>query len=94
LLKVGGVLFLLIFISPFCFGFNECVLELLLSLFNLVPRAFCFRGWMVSEKGPGIGWSVFQPDWSMILNIIIQYTGEIIIILAKREWSDKLMFSS
>jgi hypothetical protein len=22
---------------------------------NLVPRAFCFRGWMVSEKGPGFG---------------------------------------
>jgi hypothetical protein len=31
--------------------------------FNLVARAFCFRGWMVSEKGPGFGWSVFQPDW-------------------------------
>jgi hypothetical protein len=48
---------------------------------------------MVSEKGPGIGWSVLQPDWSMILNIIIQYTGEIIIILAKREWSDKFIIS-
>ena len=63
-------------------------------MFNLVPRAFCFRGWMVSEKGPGIGWSVLQPDWSMILNIIIQYTGEIIIILVKREWSDKFIISS
>ena len=61
---------------------------------NLVPRTFCSRGWMVSEKGPGIGWSVLQPDWSMILNIIIQYTGEIIIILAKREWSDKFIISS
>jgi hypothetical protein len=49
---------------------------------------------MVSEKGPGIGWSVLQPDWSMILNIIIQYTGEIIIILVKREWSDKFIISS
>ena len=57
---------------------------------NLVPRAFCLRGWMVSEKGPGIGWSVLQPDWSMILNIIIQHTGEIIIILVKREWSDNI----
>jgi hypothetical protein len=28
---------------------------------------------MVSEKGPGFGWSVLQPDWSMILNVIIQY---------------------
>jgi hypothetical protein len=27
---------------------------------------------MVSEKGPGFGWSVLQPDWSMILNVIIQ----------------------
>jgi hypothetical protein len=43
---------------------------------NLVPRAFCFRGWMVSEKGPGFGWSVLQPDWSMILNVIIQYMWE------------------
>ena len=64
------------------------------NITNLVPRAFCFRGWMVSEKGPGIGWSVLQPDWSMILNIIIQYTGEIIIILVKREWSDKFIISS
>jgi hypothetical protein len=31
---------------------------------------------MVSEKGPGFGWSVLQPDWSMILNVIIQYTWE------------------
>jgi hypothetical protein len=43
---------------------------------NLVPRAFCFRGWMVSEKGPGFGWSVLKPDWSMILNVIIQYLWE------------------
>jgi hypothetical protein len=43
---------------------------------NLVPRAFCFRGWMVSENGPGFGWSVLQPDWSMILNVIIQYMWE------------------
>jgi hypothetical protein len=42
---------------------------------NLVPRTFCFRGWMVSEKGPGFGWSVLQPDWSMILNGI-QYMWE------------------
>jgi hypothetical protein len=27
---------------------------------------------MVSEKGPGFGWSVLQPDWSIILNAIIQ----------------------
>jgi hypothetical protein len=31
---------------------------------------------MVSEKGPGFGWSVLQPDWSMILNVIIQYMWE------------------
>jgi hypothetical protein len=32
---------------------------------------------MVSEKGPDFGWSVLQPDWSMILNvIIIQYMWE------------------
>jgi hypothetical protein len=43
---------------------------------NLVPRFFCFRGWMVSEKGPGFGWSVLQPDWSMILNVSIQYMWE------------------
>jgi hypothetical protein len=45
---------------------------MLYGMVNLVPRAFCFRGWMVSEKGPGIGWSVLQPDWSMILNVSIQ----------------------
>jgi hypothetical protein len=28
------------------------------------------------------------------LNIIIQYTGEIIIILVKREWIDKFIISS
>jgi hypothetical protein len=44
--------------------------------YNLVPRTFCFRGWMVSEKGPGFGWSVLKPDWSMILNGIIQYMWE------------------
>jgi hypothetical protein len=43
---------------------------------NLVPRAFCYRGWMVSKKGPGFGWSVLQPDWSMILNVSIQYMWE------------------
>jgi hypothetical protein len=43
LLEVGGVLFLLIFISPFCFGFNECVLELSLSLFTLLPNFPLFR---------------------------------------------------
>jgi hypothetical protein len=31
---------------------------------------------MVSEKGPAFGWSVLQPDWSMILNVIIQYMRE------------------
>jgi hypothetical protein len=31
---------------------------------------------MVSEKGPGFGWSVLQPDWSMILSVIIQYMWE------------------
>jgi hypothetical protein len=40
---------------------------------NLVPRAFCFRGWMVSEKGPGFDWCDLQPDWSMILNVSVQY---------------------
>jgi hypothetical protein len=41
---------------------------------------------MVSEKCPGFGWSVLQPDWSMILNGIIQYMWEIgiIIILVER----------
>jgi hypothetical protein len=48
-------------------------------LVNLVPRAFCFRGWMVSEKGSGFGWSVLQPDWSMILNVIIQYMWELLL---------------
>jgi hypothetical protein len=33
---------------------------------------------MVSEKGPGSGWSVLQPDWSMILNVIIQYMWELL----------------
>jgi hypothetical protein len=41
---------------------------------------------MVSEKGPGFGWSVLQPDWSMMLNVIIQY----IIILVEREWVTNL----
>ena len=57
------------------FAFQEklrYVLHCNLRLGNLVARAFCFRGWMVSEKGPGFGWSVLQPDWSMILNVIIQ----------------------
>jgi hypothetical protein len=50
---------------------------------------------MVSEKGPGIGWSVLQPDWSMILNVSIQnsiykYVG-IIIILVERECDDKFL---
>jgi hypothetical protein len=58
---------------------------------NLVSMAFCFRGWMVSEKGPGFRWSVLQPDWSMILNVIIQYKVGIIIILVEREWSDKFI---
>jgi hypothetical protein len=31
---------------------------------------------MVSEKRPGFGWSILQPDWSMILNVIIQYMWE------------------
>jgi hypothetical protein len=43
---------------------------------QLRTQAFCFRGWMVSEKGPGLGWSVLQPYWSMILNVIIQYMWE------------------
>jgi hypothetical protein len=30
-------------------------------------------GWMVSEKLSGVGLSVLQPDWSMILNLIIQW---------------------
>jgi hypothetical protein len=34
---------------------------------------------MVSEKGPGFGWSVLQPDWSMILNVIIQYMWELLL---------------
>jgi hypothetical protein len=56
----------------------QCVLLIFwhLNQANLVPRAFCFRDWMVSEKGSGFGWSVLQPDWSMILNVIIQYTGK------------------
>jgi hypothetical protein len=54
--------------------------------YNLVPRTFCFRGWMVSEKGPGFGWSVLKPDcmvndfeWNYSI-----YVG-IIIILVERE---------
>jgi hypothetical protein len=54
----------------------ERLIYLLSLCRKLVPRAFCFRGWMVSEKGPGFGWSVLQPDWSMILNVIIQYMWE------------------
>jgi hypothetical protein len=38
---------------------------------KLVPRAFFFRGWMVSEKGPGFGWSVF-----VLVNDFIQYMWE------------------
>jgi hypothetical protein len=34
---------------------------------------------MVSEKGTGFGWSVLQPDWSMILNVIIQYMCELLL---------------
>jgi hypothetical protein len=45
-------------------------------LVNLVPRAFSFRGWVVSEKGPGFGWSVLLPDWSMILNVSNEYMWE------------------
>jgi hypothetical protein len=45
-------------------------------MYNLVPRAFCFRGWKVSEKGRGFGWFVLLPDWLMILNISIQYMWE------------------
>jgi hypothetical protein len=39
---------------------------------------------MVSEKGPGFGWSVLQPDWSMILNVIIQYMSELLLFW----WND------
>jgi hypothetical protein len=39
---------------------------------------------MVSEKGPGFGWSVLQPDWSMILNVIIQYMWELLLFW----WND------
>jgi hypothetical protein len=63
---------------------------------NPVPRAFCFRGWIVSEKGPGFSWSIFQPDWSLILNASIQeynYVGTI-ISLAERECSDKFIINS
>jgi hypothetical protein len=49
---------------------------------------------MVSEKGPGFGWSVLQPDWSMILNVIYSIYVGIIIILVEREWSDKFIISS
>jgi hypothetical protein len=41
-------------------------------------RLVCFATWLVNH---------FEL-------IIIQYTGEIIIILAKREWSDKFIISS
>jgi hypothetical protein len=66
---------------PRRFFFTDCLTlinltETATNTINLVPRAFCFRGWMVSEKGPGFGWSVLQPDWSMILNVIIQYIWE------------------
>ena len=47
---------------------------------NLVSTPFCFRGSMDSEKGPGFGWSAWQPDWSMILNVIIQYMWELLAV--------------
>ena len=48
----------------------------------------------ISETGHGFGWSVLQPDWSMILNVNIQYNYVgIIIILVERECIDKFIIS-
>jgi hypothetical protein len=49
---------------------------------------------MVSEKGPGFGWSVLQPDWSMPFECNYSIYVGIIIILVEREWSDKFIISS
>ena len=40
-------------------------------------------GWMVSEKLSGVGLSVLQPDWSMILNLIIQWENSHVIVRRK-----------
>ena len=68
---------MLFYISKVLFVYQQVIIvQKYGSKSNLVPRAFCFRGWMVSEKGPGFGWSVLEPDWSMIFNVIIQYMWE------------------
>ena len=48
---------------------------------NLVPRAFCFRGWMVREKDPGFGWSVLQPDWWFMADGHAMYSSVINTLL-------------
>ena len=51
-------------------------------------------GSMVSEKSPGFGWSVLQPD-CMVNDFECNYSiyAGIIIIFVEREWSDKFIIS-